>query len=1023
MLHWFSINAPQRRQLVRFSCAAGLLIVAAGCSPGSETDSDSIPDDINNEILRVNLDDGVAYEWRVRAITEENTGEWSDTFLVETDTLNDGLLNDEIVNVTFSEDSDLLADDLDTNEPLFDEFCDPLFNDNCNPEFNPALADPLFGDDTVQSTPDFTGIPKFSWPQVENALGYEIELYERDTFDRVGIYQYAESSVCIEGSCELVLQNDSAALVDIPYIALISHTAIQDEAPYQAELSSPVLDTDNLSSYSHLWSIEGSFEEFPDTPEFSYTFEEAGFYTVNVLVTSAAGRSEYAYATVEVFEPTVTASTDTSAEASVDEEDNTPDVSAALPVQTEVSTDTSVEASVNEEENEPAESAILPVQVVESTGSDTVLVPLAAPEVSVSDKDQPAAVLPVTGSDEDNEGATTEQTAAEQPVAVVQPEAEQSTGEQPTASSPVVVLAPAEGQGETQQSTNEQSVEAQSGVTATPVDTTVEFQAAELISHNDGDVLEAGDITFELDLKGVSYDDVAYRVGSTSSDNSEEYGSVKTFLDSWTGGIPTSITATNLPQNGSDVYLKMEFKLDGVWTPENTINAVFEAYTDPSAPPVVVSQVDTAGWDNSLPNGGRALGVVTSGISTGNAALVKHKSARRFMATRSGQVKSFGYLNRTLTAGDISSRAVSRKTSEPIWYKVQQAVGNDPKRGGYMLSSSYSVGNGGLQEVTLQTDDGSPEHFPSGTIVARAKPFIPFDLALNKWVIIDFETTGTIEAGQIYHLVYENLNPPNTNIRALSAAEAKNAPTNAGAISLDGTTDGIAIDPEERHGPFLRNFPQTLIKKSSTAAWEATNVTSWYSIIYSDDVTVGETYAHFQGAGTFRHVVDGNNQMRQQFTWNYPTVTVDRIATRFGLNKNANGRDMSVVVKSQDFGQQATGSVPFDAELKAIAANDNVFVGRQTRHGVSSLSQPVELVNGQKYYVEYSAPSGAGFVIHRAVETARSEGNTDRNLWADASVQLSTNGGSSWETPAAFPSSDMPMYFIPVGVSTETPIP
>ena len=569
----------------------------------------------------------------------------------------------------------------------------------------------------------------------------------------------------------------------------------------------------------------------------------------------------------------------------------------------------------------------------------------------------------------------------------------------------------------------EQQAQEQPDEAVAAVDTTGEIRVAELTSHNDGDVLAAGDVTFELDLKGVNFDDVAYRVGSSSSTSTEEYGSVKTFLDSWTGGIPNSITATNLPQNGSDVYLTMEFKLDGVWDPDYSINAVFRAYTDTTAPPVVTSQVDTKGWDNSLPNGGRAIGVVTSGISTGNAALVKHKSARRFMATRSGEVKSFGYLNRTLTAGDISSRAVSRKTSEPIWFKVQQAVGNDPKRGGYMLSSSYSVGNGGLQEVTLQTDDGTPDHNPSGTIVAKAKPFVPFDLALNKWVIIDFETTGTIQAGQLYHLVYENLNPPSTNIRALSAAEAQNAPTNAGAISLDGTTDGIALDPSERHGPFLRNFPQTLIKKSASAAWEATNVTSWYSIIYSDNVTVGETYAHFQGAGTFRERIEGSKQMRQQFTWNYPTMTVDRIATRYGQEKYANGQPMNIVVKSQAFGDQATASVPFDGQLKSAAENDNVFVGRQTRHGVSSLSQPVELVTGEKYYVEYSAPNGAGFVVHRAVETATSDGNTDRNLWSDGSVQLSADGGSSWATPDAFPSSDMAMYFIPVGVPTQTPRP
>ena len=117
-----------------------------------------------------------------------------------------------------------------------------------------------------------------------------------------------------------------------------------------------------------------------------------------------------------------------------------------------------------------------------------------------------------------------------------------------------------------------------------PVDTNEEFKVVELTSHSDGDVLASGVITFELDLKDTNFDDVAYRVGSTPSSSTQEYGSVLTYLNSWTGGIPNSITATNLPQDGSDVYLTMQFKLDGIWNPDYNIIAVFQAYTEIAAP-------------------------------------------------------------------------------------------------------------------------------------------------------------------------------------------------------------------------------------------------------------------------------------------------------------------------------------------------------------------------------------------------------------------------------------------------------
>jgi|GEM_PF-4888909 len=431
--------------------------------------------------------------------------------------------------------------------------------------------------------------------------------------------------------------------------------------------------------------------------------------------------------------------------------------------------------------------------------------------------------------------------------------------------------------------------------------------------------------------------------------------------------------------------------------------------TDPASPVV--------GWNDDLPYGGRAIGVVTSGISTGNAKITRHKSSRRFMATRSGTVKGFGYHNRILSADDIKSRAVSRRTSQPIWYKIQQAVGNDPKRGGYMLGNSYSVGNGGLQEVTLQTDDGNG--FPSGNVIAKAKPYIPFDLPARRWVTLDFISSGNVKAGQIYHLVYENLNPP-PELSGLSASEAKNAPTNKGAIALDGTTDGIPLDPSERHGPFLRNFPTTLVKKSASSSWQDTNVTSWYGLVYADGVAVGETYAHFQGVSAYRHAVEGNKQLRQEFTWNYPNVRVDRIATRYGLEADANGRPMNIVMKNQSNSTIASASIPFDQKLKTAAQSSTFSITRQTRHSVQNLSKTVELVKGRKYYIEYSAPSGAGYVMSQSIEDGDA---TDRNKWKNANGNISTDGGRNWNNFRAFADSDLPIYLIPVGVPTQTPRP
>jgi len=254
------------------SCAVFVLITQAACDSGGSSVSEDFHEDINNEVLRVSLDSDESYEWRVRAITASAPGPWSDKFLVETNEI-----LEDTLDVSYIAPADI----------SLEEFGDLLFDDQTEgPDEN--------------STSDFSGSPLFTWEVDENAVGYEVEIVKADTPQRLGLFQYSPSSLCIEGICELVLDNTGAQSLDLPPIPIIENTVVQGEAPYSLVLPSPVIDTAGIASYSHDWSIEGSYAEFPDTAEFQHTFAEQGLHIVNVTVTSVDGRSGYAYATVEV---------------------------------------------------------------------------------------------------------------------------------------------------------------------------------------------------------------------------------------------------------------------------------------------------------------------------------------------------------------------------------------------------------------------------------------------------------------------------------------------------------------------------------------------------------------------------------------------------------------------------------------------------------------------------------------------------------------------------------------------------
>lgn len=122
---------------------------------------------------------------------------------------------------------------------------------------------------------------------------------------------------------------------------------------------------------------------------------------------------------------------------------------------------------------------------------------------------------------------------------------------------------------------------------------------------------------------------------------------------------------------------------------------------DPSPP--------AADWpanaNGDLPLGGVFYGNPTTGVGLQNAAIAIETS-RRFRAERSGTLAYTSYNNRTLNMFNITDRC---KRLGGVWC---DCVNNnlDQYTCGYILGSSYSVGNGGNIHVELRTNtaNGTP---------------------------------------------------------------------------------------------------------------------------------------------------------------------------------------------------------------------------------------------------------------------------------------------------------------------------
>ena len=83
----------------------------------------------------------------------------------------------------------------------------------------------------------------------------------------------------------------------------------------------------------------------------------------------------------------------------------------------------------------------------------------------------------------------------------------------------------------------------------------------------------------------------------------------------------------------------------------------------------------------------------------------------------------------------------------------------------YLQSGSgYSGGNGGSLKVSVQTDDGTSKHAPSGTSLASVTINPGNPISIGNLPKVTFGSPASLTAGHLYHIVFHNVaSSPTTN--------------------------------------------------------------------------------------------------------------------------------------------------------------------------------------------------------------------------------------------------------------------
>lgn len=386
-----------------------------------------------------------------------------------------------------------------------------------------------------------------------------------------------------------------------------------------------------------------------------------------------------------------------------------------------------------------------------------------------------------------------------------------------------------------------------------------------------------------------------------------------------------------------------------------------------------------------------------TGVGLQNAG-IGIETSRRFRAERSGTLAYTSYNNRTLNMFNITDRC---KRIGGIWC---ECVNNnlDQYTCGYLLGSSYSVGNGGNIHVELRTN--TAKGTPSNVVLGRTESFIPMDNAKVGYPKLKFTTQPTIQEGVIYHLVYVNKSPPLgacTKLVRLTPSEAKQCSKSRGAQGLNGPRylsnpwrTGTPTTTGARGPYFGDNSAATFYRRKQESGWSfyKDNI-SWFDVIYNDGVRVGDAYYPIY-ITRYRNSVGGGNQVRQKFTVQDATRSVDGVWLNFGHTKTADGSPIQVTLKNGSGTVLATNRLNASQQcIKTVREDKLELAGWCLDWGYSSFGKNVSLVKGSTYSVELSAGGNAGFLFGA---TGMVPAWTNRNTWIKSGAQFSKNNGSSW---------------------------
>lgn len=301
-------------------------------------------------------------------------------------------------------------------------------------------------------------------------------------------------------------------------------------------------------------------------------------------------------------------------------------------------------------------------------------------------------------------------------------------------------------------------------------------------------------------------------------------------------------------------------------------------------------------------------------------------------------------------------------------------------------NTGYSSGTGGSLEVSVEADDGTLTHGPSGTILASTTltPGNPGEA----FPLIAFSAPATLTAGQLYHVVFRNTDP----------APLQNF------VSVDGMfTFGARLVPQQ---PRASDADWGQLTNPGTGWQLQPNYTPILQLNYANGVKDGMGY--IESWVNAPKTISGPAAVRETFTRTGPAISVGSAWIR--LLRVSGQSPLSVRLETAAGALVASATIAADS----IPAG-SPDTGQGSAWAGARFSAAVPLAAGQAYELVLSAPADTVYSIF-SLERGDNYDFAPATYFSDGYGQYTTDGTtwSGFDQPggrANNTNSDLQFYF------------